>query len=142
LSRTLKVTPPIQVQAFGKDETKSEIRVAEYIGIPEIALVVNFDTARYNIDAQDQALIKGFARDVLKYGYKEVDITGHTDSRGGIDNNILSKNRASAARDYLLKLVPDLKVTVNGYADAISVASNATAEGRAENRRSAFRVVK
>jgi outer membrane protein OmpA-like peptidoglycan-associated protein len=142
LNRSIPVNPPIEIQALGKDETKSEIREAAYVGIPEIALVVNFDTARYNIDAEDRALIKAFARDVVKYGYKEIDITGHTDSRGGIDNNVLSNNRAKAARDYLLKLLPDLKVTVNGFADAISVASNATVEGRAENRRSEFRVVK
>jgi len=109
--------------------------------VPDIALVVNFDTAKYNLDAGDRQLIRDFAADVIRFGYKQIDISGHTDSRGGINNNILSNNRAKAARDYLLKLVPNLKVTINGFADAISVAPNTTAAGMAANRRAEFRVI-
>ena len=97
--------------------------------------------AKYNLDAGDKALIRAFAADVVKYGYTKIDISGHTDSRGGIDNNILSNNRAKASRDYLLSLLPNLKVTINGFADAINVASNSTDTGMAANRRAEFRVV-
>ncbi len=110
--------------------------------IPDVALVINFDTNRFNIDATDRALIEGFAAEVVKYGFKEIDISGHTDSRGGVDNNVLSANRARAARDYLLTLVPGLKVTVGAYADAVNVAPNSTAAGMAANRRAEFRIVK
>jgi peptidoglycan-associated lipoprotein len=109
--------------------------------IPEIALIINFDTAKYNLDAGDKALIEAFAADVVKYGYTKIDISGHTDSRGGIDNNLLSTNRAKSAAAYLLSLLPNLKVTINGYADAINVATNTTVEGMAANRRAEFRVV-
>jgi peptidoglycan-associated lipoprotein len=110
--------------------------------IPDVALVINFDTNKFNLDATDRALIRGFARDVIKYGFKEIDISGHTDSRGGVDNNVLSSNRAKAARDYLLTLVPGLKVTVGAYADAVNVASNSSSSGMAANRRAEFRIVK
>ena len=138
---------PLEIKALGKDQTESVVRQATYTPkpakqeIPEIALVVNFDTAKFNIDAQDRILIRAFAANILKYGYKEVDISGHTDSRGGIDNNVLSNNRAKASRDFLLKLLPDLKVTINGYADALSVAPNKTTAGMAANRRAEFRIV-
>jgi outer membrane protein OmpA-like peptidoglycan-associated protein len=137
----------VEIKAIGRDQTESLMKEAKYVEaavaqvVPEIALVVNFDTAKFNLDAGDKAQIRAFAADVIRYGYTRVDITGHTDSRGGIDNNVLSNNRAKAAREYLLSLVPTLKVTVNGFADAISVATNKTAEGMAANRRAEFRVV-
>ena len=145
--RAIPALPPVEVQALGKDKTKSVIIEATYVAapvrvIPDIALVINFDTNKYNLDSGDRFLIKNFASDVQLYGYKEVDISGHTDSRGGVDNNVLSLNRAKASRDYLLKLIPSLKVTINGFADVISVASNTTIEGMAANRRAEFRVVK
>ena len=138
---------PVQIKALGRDQTESTVKQATYVAapntpvVPEIALVVNFDTAKYNLDAGDKALIRAFAADVEKYGFTKIDISGHTDSRGGIDNNVLSNNRAKAARAYLLSLLPNLKVTINGYADAINVATNATTEGMAANRRAEFRVV-
>ncbi len=137
----------VEIKALGRDQTESLVKEAKYVEaaitqvVPDIALVVNFDTAKFNLDAGDKALIRAFAAEVVKYRYTSVDITGHTDSRGGIDNNVLSNNRAKAARDYLLSLVPTLKVTVNGFADAINVATNQTAEGMAANRRAEFRVV-
>lgn len=141
--------PALEIISIGRDKTVSESVDAKVTDppapvkiIPDVALVINFDTNKYNIDAKDRALIEGFARDVVKYGFKEVDISGHTDSRGGVDNNVLSTNRAKASRDYLLKLVPTLKVTINGFADVVSVATNNTAAGMAANRRAEFRVVK
>jgi uncharacterized repeat protein (TIGR02543 family) len=152
---TVPAKPALEIFSIGRDKTVSTpvaVKVTERPAptptptpvqeIPEIALVINFDTNKFNIDATDRKLIQGFARDVVKYGYKEIDISGHTDSRGGVDNNVLSANRAKAARDYLLTLVPDLKITIGAYADAVSVAPNTTAAGMAANRRAEFRVVK
>lgn len=137
----------VEIKALGRDQTESLVKEAKYVEpavtkvVPDIALVVNFDTAKYNLDAGDKALIRAFAADIVKYGYTKIDISGHTDSRGGIDNNVLSTNRAKASRDYLLSLLPNLKVTINGFADAINVATNGTTEGMAANRRAEFRVV-
>ena len=147
IKKVITQDPPVVVRALGRDNTASTSITATYevaqraTGVPEIALVVNFDTAKFNLDDRDRALIRGFAADVVRYKYTEVDITGHTDSRGGIDNNVLSLNRAKSAADYLLKLVPGLKVTIGGYASTINVADNSTVAGLAANRRAEFRVV-
>lgn len=138
---------PVQIKALGRDQTESTAKQATYVDatiarvVPEVALVVNFDTAKFNLDNEDRRLIRAFAADVQRFGFKEVDISGHTDSRGGIDNNVLSNNRAKSARAYLLSLLPNLKVTINGFADAINVAPNTTVQGLAANRRAEFRVV-
>ena len=143
----ISATEPVQIKALGRDQTESTAKQATYVEapsvrvVPDVALVVNFDTAKFNLDTEDRRLIRAFAADVERFGFKEVDISGHTDSRGGIDNNVLSNNRAKAARAYLLTLLPNLKVTINGFADAINVAPNTTVQGLAANRRAEFRVV-
>lgn len=67
-----------------------------------------------------------------------ITLTGYTDSVGSDTyNQRLSERRADAVRDYLVKdlgLNPD-HITASGKGKADPVASNATREGRAENRR-------
>ena len=72
-----------------------------------------------------------------------MEIGGHTDSVGSDGGNQrLSQARASAvlaalrAEDLALPAV-----TAHGYGEADPVADNATAEGRAKNRRIAFNLV-
>jgi len=66
-----------------------------------------------------------------------LDIDGHTDAQGADDKNqVLSENRAKAVKDYLVsKGVADSRLTSTGYGETKPVADNATAAGRAKNRR-------
>lgn len=66
-----------------------------------------------------------------------VSVEGHTDSVGSdAYNQKLSERRAKAVRDYLVSQgVSASRITVVGWGEAKPVASNDTAEGRAENRR-------
>lgn len=67
----------------------------------------------------------------------EVEIQGHTDSQGAAElNQQLSERRAAAVRDYLVEQGVDAdRLDYKGYGETDPVASNDTAEGRAENRR-------
>jgi outer membrane protein OmpA-like peptidoglycan-associated protein len=62
---------------------------------------------------------------------------GYTDSVGSDAYNVkLSQRRADAAKDYLVKKgIAATRLKTDGHGKADPVASNATAEGRAENRR-------
>ena len=73
-----------------------------------------------------------------------LEINGYTDSRGSaILNQRLSERRAKACRDYLIgKGTDPARMTYKGYGEVDPVASNATAEGRAQNRRVIFGVVR
>ncbi len=64
-------------------------------------------------------------------------VEGHTDSRGSdATNEELSYRRAQTVRDYLVERgVPAEKIRATGYGKSRPVADNATAEGRANNRR-------
>ena len=73
----------------------------------------------------------------------DLRIVGHTDSQGDADSNArLSFARAEACRDYLLErgLTVD-RVDAAGFGERKPIASNATAEGRQQNRRVEFELV-
>jgi outer membrane protein OmpA-like peptidoglycan-associated protein len=64
-------------------------------------------------------------------------VEGHTDSQGKSDDNqTLSVSRANAVRDFLVQhqIAAD-RVSAQGYGEGRSIADNASAEGRADNRR-------
>ena len=68
-------------------------------------------------------------------------IEGHTSSDGQSDSNLLlSKMRAAAVKDFLVKLGvnPD-RLKTEGYGEERPIADNETLEGRALNRRVQFR---
>ncbi len=68
---------------------------------------------------------------------KRIVVEGHTDSRGSDDTNMeLSRQRAMAVRDYLVSQgVADDRITAVGRGETQPLATNDTAEGRANNRR-------
>jgi OOP family OmpA-OmpF porin len=67
----------------------------------------------------------------------DLDIIGYTDSTGPeAYNEQLSLRRATAVKDYIVSQgVDPAIIDVSGKGEADPVASNATREGRAKNRR-------
>ena len=68
----------------------------------------------------------------------QVDVEGHTDSVGGdVYNQQLSQRRAEAVVDLLVNEhgIARERLSPVGYGETRPVASNDTADGRAENRR-------
>jgi len=67
----------------------------------------------------------------------DIDIIGHTDSVGPAEYNMgLSVRRAEAVRDYIVSEGIDASIIdVSGEGESNPIASNDTAEGRAQNRR-------
>lgn len=68
---------------------------------------------------------------------QRIEVAGYTDSQGSAKyNKDLSEQRARSVRDYLAqKGVPSDNLEANGYGEENPLAENATAEGRAKNRR-------
>jgi len=72
------------------------------------------------------------------FGKPDVVIEGHTDSTGSEAlNRELSQKRAESVKQYLIYngTLPAHKMTAVGYGSARPLASNATTQGRAINRR-------
>ncbi|MBK9981873.1 MAG: OmpA family protein [Saprospiraceae bacterium] len=72
----------------------------------------------------------------------KVEIQGHTDSDGSVDyNHTLSHKRAESVKAELAKDGVDAnRMTINGYGEDRPIADNATAAGKAKNRRVELKV--
>jgi outer membrane protein OmpA-like peptidoglycan-associated protein len=101
-----------------------------------LSLEFAFDSAK--LSANDMAKLDEVAGPLKKEGAIGGTISGYTDSVGTDAYNMgLSKRRADAVANYLESkgVQLDGRFTVNGYGESDPVASNDTAEGRAQNRR-------
>ena len=74
---------------------------------------------------------------------KKLRIEGHTDSVGDDASNLrLSQNRANAVLSALLRRKVDpSRLEAVGFGETRPIASNGTAAGRAENRRTEFNIL-
>ncbi|RLQ19778.1 OmpA family protein [Vibrio sp. SBT000027] len=76
--------------------------------------------------------------EVLKaHPQSSVTVVGHTDSTGAAEYNLMiSKKRAAAVAAYIEEQgIEADRITASGEGEENPIASNATAEGRAQNRR-------
>lgn len=74
----------------------------------------------------------------------QIEISGHTDSDGSDQaNQVLSENRAKAVAAYLVSqgIAPESLIAI-GYGESRPVDTNATPEGRSQNRRVEFKLLK
>jgi OmpA-OmpF porin, OOP family len=74
----------------------------------------------------------------------EIEISGHTDSKGADDYNLnLSQGRSQAVVDYIIgQGIDSYRLTAHGYGEAKPIDTNDTDDGRANNRRVEFTIVK
>lgn len=102
-----------------------------------------FETARYEIKPASFPALDELAEVVKEQGLS-VEIHGHTDNVGSVEDNLLlSRKRAEAVRSYLLKQgCEGDKVAAEGFGESRPVETNDSREGQAQNRRVEIRVVK
>lgn len=96
-----------------------------------------FDVNRSLVKPQLGAVLDKFAQSMHDNPTTQIRIVGHTDSTGSdAINDPLSRDRAASTRDYLAAHgVTWSRMSIEGRGSHEPVASNATAEGRAMNRR-------
>lgn len=101
---------------------------------------VNFETAKVTLLPSARGILDQVAASLLAYPSAEVAIHGHTDNVGGAKYNMqLSIGRAESVKNYLVaKGVSPDRVTTRGFGFTKPIADNATAAGRAKNRRIEF----
>ena len=103
----------------------------------EIPSDISFDTGRSDIKPELRPILDQFASGLANQPNTEVRIVGHTDNVGSdAINEPLSRQRAQAARDYLTSRgVNAGRIVIEGRGEREPIATNATADGRARNRR-------
>lgn len=102
-----------------------------------IAGDITFGNASAKIKPEGQQILEQVAKLAKQYPKSKIDAIGHTDSRGNIAYNLnLSVRRADSAKATLVGLGVDTsRITALGMGEAMPIATNATKEGQAKNRR-------
>lgn len=90
-----------------------------------------------SIQPQFRPTLDDVAKVLAEYPKTYIDVYGHTDSDGSdAYNQTLSERRATSVADYLTaRGVQSARIATRGYGETQPIASNATAEGKAQNRR-------
>ncbi len=106
-----------------------------------------FDSGKAEVREDSKMFLQKIARILVKYKYCIIEIEGHTDnvpiSTARYENNrALSTERARNVYEYLMSQENfiDANMKIAGYGESKPVASNATEEGRAKNRRVVIKI--
>lgn len=116
--------------------TERGASVDEYGCAELVSLTVNFASDEASLNDSDRAQLDRIAMALANDG-GTFEVQGHTDSEASTEyNQGLSERRAMAVMDYLVNGgVMSSSLTAVGYSELRPIADNATAEGRAANRR-------
>ena len=104
---------------------------------------VFFDVDKFELKEESKAELDKLVLLMKKFPFMKIEIGGHTDNTGDkTKNTTLSLNRAKAVKEYLVKAGIEMtRLNAMGYGDTKPVADNKTAEGKAQNRRTVFKVI-
>ncbi len=98
---------------------------------------VTFDFDSTRIRGEFQGTLTEMSQTLAEYEQTYVDVVGHTDSTGSAEyNQGLSERRARSVADYISArgVIPP-RINIGGYGETQPIASNATNDGRQQNRR-------
>lgn len=135
-SKMVTESKPEEVAAF---ETPGAIAPDNIIAKRDVRSIT-FETGKAVITPQSAETLDTLFNQLAVSGALAIELDGHTDNTGNSTVNLdLSGRRAVAVRDYFAqrapKLFPPNRFNIKAYGDTKPVASNATAEGKAQNRR-------
>jgi len=125
------------------DEPGENVRITD--GNIVINHKVHFETGKAKIQSRSYSLLDKVG-DLLQ-NHPEIElirIEGHTDNRGAESmNRDLSQRRADSVRNYLVdRGVSPERLAATGFGESQPIAPNDTEEGRANNRRVEFNILK
>ena len=103
---------------------------------------ITFATNKSDIQADFHSVLDSVAKVLAGYDQTAVEVEGHTDSTGSLSHNLsLSESRAMQVANYLKsKGISGQRITSYGKGPMKPIASNQSAEGRAQNRRVEIRI--
>lgn len=98
---------------------------------------ITFATDQATLNPEFPPVLDSVVLVLQEYNKTIIEVAGHTDSTGARDyNQQLSERRAGTVAQYLrAKGVMDQRIISRGYGEDYPIATNATPEGRAKNRR-------
>ncbi len=142
--------------AIGKNIDLTEIKEYKEINGDDLKLVpikagetvpltnIFFEYAKASLKAESFPELDRIAETMNENPKMSIEIQGHTDNVGSNESNLkLSQDRAESVRTYLLsKKLAINRVSSVGFGESRPIATNDTEEGKAQNRRVQFVIVK
>ena len=126
-----------QAEEMRQDLKNAKIeRVGEGIKITFDSGIL-FKTSSSDLQPEAKTNIESLSKILNKYPDTNILVDGYTDSTGTAEyNQRLSERRAGSVADFMKGYaVAGSRITTRGFGETAPVASNATAEGRQQNRR-------
>ena len=104
---------------------------------------INFDFDKSTIKDESKPYLDQLAHVLIEIDL-DVEVKGHTDDKGSDEFNMrLSKDRALAVVNYLInKGVSMDRISYSYYGERLPLTTNSTPEGRQQNRRVEFELIK
>lgn len=128
------------------DLPEISVRGDDKFGVYALEESVLFDTDKADIKPTATRALSEIAASIgRRHGKSQVRVMGFADSRGDKSyNRELSAKRAEAVKKWLAMNggMGDARVSIEPMGESAPVASNATAEGRQQNRRVEIAVIK
>lgn len=124
---------------FLKDIPLQKIKAGEKVILKNIF----FETDQYDLKNESLTELSKLLTFLNNNPGIKIEISGHTDNVGTPEyNKELSRNRAKSVNDYLVKQgIDQLRLIYKGCGEAQAIDDNSTEEGRAENRRTEFKII-
>ena len=128
-----------KAKPFIKNIPLQEIRVGETVILKNIF----FDTDKFDLKEESRTELGKLISFLNSNKDLHIELSGHTDNQGSAEHNIvLSQNRAKAVNDYLTAHgIAAERLSYKGYGMTKPIDTNDTEQGRANNRRTEFRIV-
>ena len=135
LNENVLTIPPTTGKAYYKNPFKVDIQ-----HLPAKSFILedcNFETGKADLKEESFKVIDELVAYLNRKDDERIELGGHTDNVGKPKSNlILSDARANSVRTYLIsKGIDPNRVTAKGYGLTKPIATNKTAAGRAQNRR-------
>lgn len=126
-------------EPFVKNIPLQEIKMGETVILRNIF----FDTDKYDLKPESRAELQRVMDMLIKNPDIRIEISGHTDNIGTREHNAdLSLNRANAVCDYLIQHgIAKNRMSFSGYGFSRPIDTNETEQGRANNRRTEFKII-
>jgi outer membrane protein OmpA-like peptidoglycan-associated protein len=101
---------------------------------------IRFDVGKATLRPESMGVLNEIYKMLSEHPEVNVSIEGHTDSDGDNDfNQKLSEDRAETVMKQLVSMgIPSERLTSKGFGESEPINTNATPEGKAENRRVEF----
>jgi OmpA-OmpF porin, OOP family len=104
---------------------------------------VNYETGKAVLKPESYPALDELVALLVRKDDERIEIGGHTDNVGKPEKNkILSMERAKSVMAYIIsKGIDPNRLVAKGYGQTVPIASNKTAAGKAQNRRTEVKIL-